>query len=66
MSDLDISQGSKSSIKLGLQYFIKTYALDISITDLYHLHGTSIIDDIGINDYTDNLKMGFQINKTFN
>ena len=66
MSDLDISQGSKSSIKLGLQYFIKTYALDISITDLYHLHGTSIIDDIGKNDYTENLKMGFQINKTFN
>ena len=66
MSDLDISQGSKSSIKFGLQYFIKTFILDISITDLYHLHGTSIIDDIGVNNYTENLRIGIQINKIFN
>ena len=66
MTDTDISQGSKSSIKFGLQYFIKTISLDLSITDLYHLHGTAIIDDIGVNDYTEKFRMGFQINKMFN
>jgi len=66
MTDVDISQGSKSSIKFGLQYFIKTISLDLSITNLYHLHGTAIIDDIGVNDYTEKFRMGFQINKMFN
>jgi len=66
MTDVDISQGSKSSIKFGLQYFIKTISLDLSITDLYHLHGTAIIDDIGVNDYTEKFRIGFQINKMFN
>ena len=53
-------------MKIGLQYFIKTISLDLSITDLYHLNGTAIIDDLGVNDYTENLRMGFQINKMFN
>ena len=66
MTDTDISQGSQTSMKIGLQYFIKTISLDLSITDLYHLHGTAIIDDLGVNDYTENLRMGFQINKMFN
>jgi len=66
MTDKDISQGSQTSMKIGLQYFIKTISLDLSITDLYHLHGTAIIDDLGVNDYTENLRMGFQINKMFN
>ena len=66
MTDVDISQGSQTSMKIGLQYFIKTISLDLSITDLYHLHGTAIIDDLGVNDYTENLRMGFQINKMFN
>jgi len=66
MTDVDISQGSKSSIKFGLQYFIKTLILDLSITNLYHLHGTAIIDDIGVNDYTEKFRIGFQINKMFN
>jgi len=66
MTDVDISQGSQTSIKFGLQYFIKTLVLDLSITNLYHLHGTAIIDDLGVNDYTENLRMGFQINKMFN
>jgi len=67
MTDADISQGSsKSSIKFGLQYFIKTLAFDLSITNLYHLHGTAIIDDIGLNDYTEKFRIGFQINKMFN
>ena len=66
MTDTDISQGSQTSMKIGLQYFIKTISLDLSITDLYHLHGTAIIDDLGVNNYTENLRMGFQINKMFN
>ena len=66
MTDVDISQGSQTSIKFGLQYFIKTLVLDLYITNLYHLHGTAIIDDLGVNDYTENLRMGFQINKMFN
>ena len=66
MTDLDISQGSQSSIKFGLQYFIKTLVLDLSITNLYHLHGTAIIDDIGVNNYTEKFRIGFQINKMFN
>ena len=66
MTDVDISQGSQTSIKFGLQYFIKTLVLDLSITNLYHLHGTAIIDDIGVNDYTEKFRMGFQINKMFN
>jgi len=66
ITDVDISQGSKSSIKFGLQYFIKTLVLDLSITNLYHLHGTAIIDDIGVNDYTEKFRIGFQINKMFN
>ena len=66
MTDLDISQGSQSSIKFGLQYFIKTLVLDLSITNLYHLHGTAIIDDIGVNNYTEKFRMGFQLNKMFN
>ena len=66
MTDTDISKGSQTSMKIGLQYFIKTISLDLSITDLYHLHGTAIIDDLGVNDYTENLRMGFQINKMFN
>ena len=66
MTDVDISQGSKSSIKFGLQYFIKTIGLDLSITDLYHLHGTAIIDDIGVNDYTEKYRICFQINKMLN
>jgi len=65
ITDLDIAQGSKSSIKIGLQYFMKTIGLDFSITNLYHLHGTAIIDDIGVNDYSENLRIGFQINKMF-
>ena len=66
MTDTEISQGSQTSMKIGLQYFIKTISLDLSITDLYHLHGTAIIDDLGVNNYTENLRMGFQINKMFN
>jgi len=66
MTDVDISQGSQSSIKFGFQYFIKTLVLDLSITNLYHLHGTAIIDDIGVNNYTEKFRMGFQLNKMFN
>ena len=66
MTDVDISQGSQSSIKFGLQYFIKTLVLDLSITNLYHLHGSAIIDDVGVNDHTEKFRIGFQINKMFN
>ena len=66
MTDVNKSQGSQSSIKFGLQYFIKTLVLDLSITNLYHLHGTAIVDDVGVNDYTEKFRIGFQINKMFN
>jgi len=66
MTDTDISQGSQSALKAGLQYYFKTISIDLSITNLYHLHGTAIIDDIGINNYSENFRIGFQINKMFN
>ena len=66
ITDLDISEGSKSSIKVGLQYYINSVGFDLSITNLYHLHGTAIADDIGINNYDEKLRLGFQINKMFN
>ena len=66
MTDTEISQGSQSALKAGLQYYSKTISIDLSITNLYHLHGTAIIDDIGINNYSENFRIGFQINKMFN
>ena len=66
MTDTDISQGSQSAFRAGLQYYFKTISIDLSITNLYHLHGTAIIDDIGINNYSENFRIGFQINKMFN
>ena len=66
MTDTDISQGSQSALEAGLQYYFKTISIDLSITNLYHLHGTAIIDDIGINNYSENFRIGFQINKMFN
>jgi len=66
MTDTDISQGSQSAIRAGIKYYLKTTSVDLSITNLYHLHGTAIIDDIGINNYSENFRIGFQINKMFN
>ena len=66
MTDTDISQGSQSALRAGLEYYFKTISIDLSITNLYHLHGTAIIDDIGINNYSENFRIGFQINKMFN
>ena len=66
MTDTEISQGDESALKAGLQYYFKTISIDLSITNLYHLHGTAIIDDIGINNYSENFRIGFQINKMFN
>ena len=66
MSDTDISDGDQSAIIAGLKYYFKTISVDLSITNLYHLHGTAIIDDIGINNYSENFRIGFQINKIFN
>ena len=66
MTDTDIYEGDESAIKAGLKYYLKTISVDLSITNLYHLHGTAIIDDIGINNYSENFRMDFQINKMFN
>jgi len=65
VTDDDNSQNSKASLKVGLKYFINSMSLDLSITNLYYLHGTALIDDLGVSDYSENFRMGFQINKIF-
>ena len=65
VTDDDNSQNSKASLKVGFKYFINSMSLDLSITNLYYLHGTALIDDLGVSDYSENFRMGFQINKIF-
>ena len=65
ITDDDNPQNSKSSLKIGFKYFINSMSLDLSITNQYYLHGTALIDDLGVNDYSENFRMGLQINKIF-
>ena len=66
LKDLDISEGRKSSFKIGVQYHINTFGFDLSISNQYHLYGTAIANEIGLENYDNNIKAGFQINKIFN
>ena len=66
LKDLDISEGRKSSFKIGVQYHINTIGFDLSISNQYHLYGTAIANEIGLENYDNNIKAGFQINKIFN
>jgi len=65
MSNDDNSQNSKASLKFGFEYFIHSISLDLSITNLYYLHGTALIDDLRVSDNSENFRMGVQINKIF-
>ena len=66
IKDLNISEGRKSSFKIGVQYYINTIGFDLSISNQYQLYGTAIADEIGLGNYDNNIKAGFQINKIFN
>ena len=66
VSDEDISSGIKTGYKAGIQYYINTIGYDLSASNLHHLHGTAIAEDIGINNNDQKLRFGFQINKMFN
>ena len=66
LTDKDISTGSQSSWEIGVHYLMGSIAIDLSLTNQYHLHGTAMIDDLGVNDYSGSYRLGFQINKMFN
>ena len=66
LTDKDISTGSQSSWEIGVHYLMRSIAIDLSLTNQYHLHGTAMIDDLGVNDYSGSYRLGFQINKMFN
>jgi len=66
LTDKDISSGSQSSWEIGFHYLMKSITIDLSLTNQYHLHGTAMIDDLGVNDYSSSYRLGFQINKRFN
>ena len=61
----EILSGVKTGFKTGFQYSINSIEIDLSISNLYHLHRTAIAEDIGINEYDEKLRFGFQVNKTF-
>ena len=65
VTDDDNSQNNKALLKAGFKYFMNSMSLDLSITNLYYLHGTALIDNLGVNNYSENFRMGFQINKIF-
>ena len=65
VTDDDNSQNSKPLLKIGFKYFINSMSLDLSITNLYYLHGTALIDNLEVSDYSENFRMGLQINKIF-
>ena len=62
----EISSGIKTGFKTGIQYIINTIEIDLSFSNLDHLHGTAIAEDIGINNHDQRFRFGFQINKIFN
>ena len=66
IADVDISEGRKSSFKMGVQYHINSIGFDISISDQYQLYEIAIADEIGLESYDENFKIGLQIKKTFN
>ena len=66
LKDLDISEGRKSSFKIGIKYQINSIGFDLSISNQYQLYGTAIANEIGLENYDDNIKSGFQIYKIFN
>ena len=60
----ELSSGVKTGFKTGIQYSFNSIEIDLSVTNLHHLHRTAIAEDIGINDHDQKLRFGFQVSKT--
>ena len=65
--------GSKGNIGSSLLKYLSKYkknfntiGFDLSISNQYQLYGTAIANEIGLGNYDNNIKAGFQINKIFN
>ena len=65
ITEKKLSSGVKTGFKTGIQYSINSKEIDFSISNLHHLHRTTIAEDIGIDDHDQKLRFGFQVNKTF-
>ena len=65
ITEKKLSSGVKTGFKTGIQYSINSIEIDLSISNLHHLHRTAIAEDIGIDDHDQKLRFGFQVNKTF-
>ena len=65
ITEKELSSGVKTGFKTGIQYSINSIEIDLSISNLHHLHRTAIAEDIGIDDHDQKLRFGFQVNKTF-
>jgi hypothetical protein len=64
ITEKELSSGVKTGFKTGIQYSINSIEIDLSVSNLHHLHRTAIAEDIGINDHDQKLRFGFQVNKT--
>ena len=65
ITEKELSSGAKTGFKMGIQYSINTIEIDLSVSNLHHLHSTAIAEDLGIDDHDQKLRFGFQVNKTF-
>ena len=58
ITEKELSSGVKTGFKTGIQYSINSIEIDLSISNLHHLHRTAIAEDIGIDDHDQKLRFG--------